>query len=124
MASFCAACWKWLLPKTAGKQRSCLTHRHQPTGFCLEATCALQVDRYVLASCMDLPAYAWLELVFDKVSKFDLNGIKGSMPFMSALAAYTQDNELSIAPTFAKISCNAAIVAVVQQDQQHVTLII
>ncbi len=73
---------------------------------------------------MDLPAYAWLELVFDKVSKFDLNGIKGSMPFMSALAAYTQDNELSIAPTFAKISCNAAIVAVVQQDQQHVTPII
>lgn len=35
---------------------------------------------------------------------------------MAASIAYTQGNELSKAPTFAKISCNAATVAVVQQQ--------
>lgn len=41
------------------------------------------------------------------------------MPCMAASIAYTQGNELSKAPTFAKISRKAATVAVVQQDQQQ-----
>ncbi len=102
--------------KTVGKHRRCPPYRHQPMGFCLEAT---SLQRYVLASCMALQA--WFEVVFDKMSKSDLNGTRGSMPCMSATAAYTQGVQLSKAPTFAKISRNAATVAVVQQDQQQVT---
>ncbi len=58
--------------KTAGKQQSCLPFRHQPMSFCLEAS---SLHRYVLASCMALPA--WFEIVLNTMSISDVAGTKG-----------------------------------------------
>ncbi len=104
--------------ETAGKQTRCPPYRHQPTGSCLEAT---NLHRYVLASCMDPPA--WLERVSNTLSKSDVNGTRGSMPSILAMVAYTQDNKLSKAPTFIQISRNAdiATVAALQTAVEAVT---